>query len=272
MNKKVRIAVAGCCGRMGRSILKIGFDDPKVEVVAVFEREGHQDINKDIGIVLGIGEKKIIIADSFLSSVQSGKAEPDCLIDFTTASSTVQNIKQTIDSRIAMVIGTTGLQEQDIQTIISASLKVPIVFSPNMSIGVNILFKIVSEIAGKMQDYNVEIVEVHHNMKKDAPSGTALRIAENIARARKQRLDKDAVYGRKGMTGPRSSQEIGIHSVRAGDVIGEHTVIFAGPGERLELIHKAHSRDTFAAGAILAAKFVVTQKPGIYEMSNVLGI
>ncbi len=267
MDGKTKIAVAGCSGKMGRAVLKVAFNTPDIEVVGAFECVGHQDIGKDVGALVGVGEKKIKVTDRCLSSIQTA----DCLIDFTSPSSTAQNVQDAVSLRIAMVIGTTGLQEHQMQEIISASSKIPIVLSPNMSVGVNLLFKITGDVAKKLLKYDVEIIEVHHNMKKDAPSGTALRIAENIAKARQQKLEKDVIYGRKGAMGERPEMQIGIHSVRAGDVIGEHTVIFAGPGERLEFIHKAHSRDTFAAGAIYAAKFIITQKPGIYEMSDVLG-
>jgi len=170
-----------------------------------------------------------------------------------------------------MVIGTTGFGEEQISELKGLAAALPCVFSPNMSVGVNLLF----EIAGRMaevlgDDYDIEIVEAHHRHKKDAPSGTAGKLAEILAKARGQNLEKVAVYGRQGITGERAKETIGIHAVRGGDIIGDHTVIFAGPAERIELTHRAHSRDTFARGAVRAARFVATAPPGLYSMQDVL--
>jgi len=172
-----------------------------------------------------------------------------------------------------MVIGTTGLQSADHAIIDQASADIPILQAPNMSLGVNLMFKVAEQLARTLgDDYDIEVVEGHHRFKKDAPSGTAKSLAEILADVRKQQLEKVARHGRVGIVGERTSSEIGMHSIRGGDVVGDHTVIFANTGERLELTHKASSRDTFANGALRAALWVVKQKPGIYDMQDVLGL
>jgi 4-hydroxy-tetrahydrodipicolinate reductase len=172
-----------------------------------------------------------------------------------------------------LVIGTTGFSPAELAQIRKAATRIPCVLSPNMSVGVNVMFKIVTEAARLLgQDYDMEIIEAHHRFKKDAPSGTALHLAEILAQATQQRLEDVATYSRKGQVGERKKSEIGIQAIRAGDIVGEHTVVFGGMGERLEIAHRAHNRDNFARGAIIAAKWVVHQPPGLYEMAHVLGL
>jgi 4-hydroxy-tetrahydrodipicolinate reductase len=195
------------------------------------------------------------------------------VIDFTHADAVPHNLSVALKAKRAMVIGTTGLPATFIEKLRLAAKTIPIVQAPNMSVGVNLLFRLVSLAGGKLDEhYDVEIVEEHHRHKKDAPSGTALELARQIAQARKIGLDQNAIYGRKGMTGERKRGTIGIHAVRGGDTVGDHRVCFIADGERIELVHRASSREAFARGALLAAKFVANQKPGLYNMQDVLGL
>jgi len=197
----------------------------------------------------------------------------DVVIDFTHPISTAQNLKTARDARKGLVIGTTGLSDAFIRELKKAAKKITIVQSPNMSLGVNLLFSL-TELAARILDnsYDVEIVEAHHRHKKDAPSGTALELIRQIARGRKMSLESNVVFGRKGETGARKKGTIGVHAVRGGDVVGDHTVSFLTEGERVELIHRASSREAFAKGALLAAKFVAKKRSGFYNMQQVLGL
>jgi 4-hydroxy-tetrahydrodipicolinate reductase len=195
------------------------------------------------------------------------------VIDFTSHVGVPATIAVVAKAGKALVIGTTGLTRDEQAALDKAAVRVPIVYAPNMSVGVNLLFRLVGQVAKTLgSGYDVEIVEAHHNQKKDAPSGTARKLAENIAAALGRDLEHDGVYGREGIVGARGPNEIGVHAVRAGDIVGEHTVIYAGPGERIEITHRAHSRDTFARGALRAAKRVVGKPPKLYSMLDVLGL
>ncbi len=256
----VKIIISGVCGKMGSKILELATQDKEIEVVAGLEVNTHPMIGKRF-------QPLNIDVESNLEKIID---KTDVLIEFTNPQATIEHIKIIEKFKKASVIGTTGLSEEQISIIKNTSQKIPIVFSPNMSIGVNLLFKISEEVAKILHNYDVEIVEAHHNKKRDAPSGTALKLVEKIKIAKQTKLKE--IYGREGQTGPRKPNEIGIFAVRAGDIVGEHTVIFAGTGERIELIHRAHSRDTFASGALLAAKWIVNKKPGLYEMMDVLDL
>jgi len=251
----IKILICGAAGKMGRMIIDRVLSESELELVGAVESKGNRSVGKPIG--------KIKITDGLENVVKSC----DIVIDFTSPNATIGNLETARKNKKPIVIGTTGLDEKGIDKIKNASREIPVVFAPNMSVGVNLLFKLVDEVAGVLSNYDVEIIEAHHNQKKDAPSGTALKLAEIIA----DKLNLTKIYGRQGITGPRK-KEIGIHSVRAGDIVGEHTVVFAGPGERIELIHRAHSRDTLAAGAVLAAKWLIGKKPGLYSMRDVLGL
>jgi 4-hydroxy-tetrahydrodipicolinate reductase len=195
------------------------------------------------------------------------------LIEFTHPEPTIKHLKEAAAAGKAMVIGTTGLSPQQVEELKGLAARTRVVFAPNMSVGVNLMFKVVEQIAQVLSEgYDVEIVEAHHRMKKDAPSGTALKLAQIIALALGRDLDKVGVYGRQGITGERTKEEIGIMTVRAGDIVGEHNVTFCGIGERLEVIHRAHNRDNFARGAVRAAQWIVAQPPGLYDMQDVLGL
>jgi len=259
----IKVAVAGAKGRMGSLIANLILKDSDFELVGVTEKPNSDAIGKEF--CPGV---------KFSPSLKGISKKPQVLIDFTTLKATLYNLKEAEDLGVSMVIGTTGFSEGEVEEIRKASQKIPIVFSPNMSLGVNLLFKLVAEVAKalKGKDYDAEIFEIHHRFKKDAPSGTALRLAEIVAKEMGRNLSEVAVYGRKGQVGERKPEEIGILSSRMGDVVGEHTVYFATLGERLELTHRASSRETFARGALVAAKWVVGKEPGLYTMFDVLGI
>ncbi len=263
------IAVAGAAGRMGSRIVRLIKDSEEIRLSGGFERSDHPNIGRDLGDLLGLGKAGIELK----GSIDQAITDADVLIDFSTPDSTLGNIRKMAEMGKAMVIGTTGISGEKENELKHLAQKIPCVISPNMSLGVNILFKIardISKILGK--DYDMEVLESHHRLKKDSPSGTAIQLARVLAESTNTSIEKDAVYGRKGFTGIRKHGEIGIHSIRAGDIVGEHTVIFAGTGERIEITHRAHTRDNFARGAIMAAAWVVKQPRGIYDMQDVLGL
>ena len=255
-----KIIISGICGKMGTSILNLCLQDKEIEVVAGIETLGHPMVGKKI-------QPLDVIVESDLEKVIN---KTDVLIEFTNPDATFEHVKIAEKFKKACVIGTTGLSKEETSYIKQVTQRIPIVFSPNMSIGVNLLFKLVEEVSNILKDYDIEIIEAHHNKKKDAPSGTALKILEIIKSAKQTKLKE--IYGREGQIGARKPDEIGVLAVRAGDIVGEHTVIFAGTGERIELVHRAHSRDTFAKGALTAAKLIMNKKPGLYDMTDVLGL
>lgn len=264
-----KVIVVGALGRMGSRITALCREYPELRLVGAVERKGHQSVGKDIGPLVGIGVTGISLSDSLESVIQAG----DVVIDFTHKEAVLANVKTASGHKKAMVIGTTGLSSEDLAEITAVASSIPIVLAPNMSVGVNLLFKVLRDIAKVLgDDYDVEIVEAHHRLKKDAPSGTALKMAQVIAEALNRDLKEVAVYERKGMIGERSNKEIGIQTVRAGDIVGEHTVYFGGLGERIEITHRASSRDTFARGALRAAIWIANKKAGLYDMQDVLGL
>jgi 4-hydroxy-tetrahydrodipicolinate reductase len=241
-----RVIIIGAKGRMGQALVSCAKNFRELEVVAVINR------GDDLAAVI---------------------AKSDVVIDFSSHSVTPGIVELCVKNKKAIIIGTTGHSDSEQSQIANCKSKIPIVFASNFSTGVNTLFWLTrkaAEILGT--DFDLEIVEMHHRLKKDAPSGTAKSLAEILATVRKQQLEKVARHGRVGIVGERTAAEIGIHSVRGGDVVGDHTVIFANAGERIEITHKASNRDTFANGALRAALWVVKQKPGIYDMQDVLGL
>ncbi|MDR1195135.1 MAG: 4-hydroxy-tetrahydrodipicolinate reductase [Endomicrobium sp.] len=255
----MKITVCGAAGRMGQSILGIAKYDEAVQVCGAVEYESSQAI--------GTGTPAIIPA----SSLESVLPQTEALIDFTNPDSALKNLELARKYKIPVIIGTTGFIAEQKEKIAEASKEIPIVSSPNMSVGVNILFKLVEEVAKLVPDYDIEMVELHHNKKKDAPSGTAAQLAHIAASAIGKNINEVGVYGRKTVLAERKKDEIGVLSVRGGDIVGEHTVYFAGIGERIELTHRAQSRNTFGAGAIRAAKWIIGKAPGLYDMQDVLG-
>ncbi|HAA01804.1 MAG TPA: 4-hydroxy-tetrahydrodipicolinate reductase [Syntrophobacteraceae bacterium] len=265
----VRAAVAGIAGRMGSRIAQLVQETQGIELVAAFERSDHPMVGKDAGEVIGSAALGIPVAGSIHQVLDAC----DVVIDFTSAAVSVQHIDAASKASKAMVIGSTGFAADQLERVRACTQAVPCVLAPNMSVGVNVLFKLVADLARLLgDDYDVEIVEAHHRFKKDAPSGTAMKLAQVVADALGRNLQETGVYARHGLIGERDGRQIGIQTVRAGDIVGEHTVMFANLGERIEVTHRAHSRDNFARGAIRAALWVVNQPPGLYDMQHILGI
>lgn len=262
------ILVKGAGGRMGSRIISLILKNPRFHLAAALEAKGHPSLGRDAGESIGMEKSGVKILEDPPSSLKSGTV----CIDFTSPDSTLATCDWAEKRGMPMVIGTTGFSPGQIKQLSSAAKRVPLVFSPNMSIGVNMMFKLLKETAAKIgREYDMEVVELHHHLKKDAPSGTALKMAQILSAEIGEKLEDVAVYHREGMIGERRKKEIGIQSVRAGDIVGEHTVYFAGIGERLEITHKATSRDNFAQGALLAASWISGKKPGLYDMQAVLG-
>jgi len=265
----VKVIIAGAAGRMGRRIGYMVNQHEGLQVAAGFERPESDFIGKDMGELGGYGFTDIKVSDSLDAVIGKG----DVIIDFTFHEATMAIARKAAEHGRSMVIGTTGLTPQNLDELKSLTRNFACVQSPNMAIGVNVLFKIAKKVASILGDnYDIEIVEAHHRMKKDAPSGTALKLGEMVAAGVNRNLDEVGVYARHGIIGERTDKEIGIQTVRAGDIVGEHTVYFAGPGERLEITHRAHNRDNFARGAALAAAWVANKPNGFYTMFDVLGL
>ncbi len=265
----VKTIVAGAAGRMGQRIISMVHQNKETALAGAFERADHPCVNQDAGQVAGLGALGVQIAGSLEELADQGEV----LIDFTTPEATLANMRTAVSKGLDMVIGTTGITGENLEEIQRLAGKIRCVLAPNMSVGVNVMFKIAGEMARILgRDYDLEILEAHHRMKKDAPSGTAMRLAQILAEATNRDLGKVGVYERKGMIGERSDDEIGIQTWRAGDITGEHTVMFGGIGERLELTHRAHNRDNFARGAVRAALWVGNQPKGLYDMQDVLGL
>jgi 4-hydroxy-tetrahydrodipicolinate reductase len=261
--------VAGAAGRMGERIVRMIHQSRDFTLNAAFEHPDHPKVNQDVGQVVGLGDVGIRIAGSLKDVLDLGEV----LIDFTAPQATLENIRMASSHGLSMVIGTTGITGDMLKEVTELAKKIRCVMAPNMSVGVNVMFRIAGEMAGILgNEYDMEILEVHHRLKKDAPSGTAMRLAQILAESVNRDLEKVAVYERKGMVGERTDEEIGVQTWRAGDITGEHTVMFGGTGERLELIHRAHNRDNFARGALRAATWVVNQPTGLYDMQDVLGL
>ncbi|HAJ28289.1 MAG TPA: 4-hydroxy-tetrahydrodipicolinate reductase [Syntrophus sp. (in: bacteria)] len=265
----IKAIVMGAGGRMGGRISSLIAATEGVEVVSGVEIKGHPIVGKDMGEMIGFGKSGKTIVDDLKKVIDSG----DVIIDFTQHESSLQNFELAAKKGKPIVIGTTGFTTEELKMAQKLAKKTPCVLAPNMSVGVNVMFKVLENVATILgNDYDVEIVEAHHNLKKDAPSGTAMKMAQIVAAALDRNLDKEGIYTRKGMIGERSKTEIGIQTIRGGDIVGEHNVMFVTNGERLEFIHRAHNRDNFARGAIRAAKWVISQKNGLYDMQDVLGL
>lgn len=249
----IKVCIAGSSGKMGKAIAESVLSASGIEIGALLERADSPDIG---GVIHG---------HKVSADIKLAGSACDCLIDFTAPEATLEHLSVFDGSA---VIGTTGFTASQADEIRKYAEKFPVVFAPNMSKGVNLFFSLVRRAAEKLQEYDIEVVEAHHNKKKDSPSGTALKLVEEIKNVR----HLNDVYGRHGMTGARKKDEIGIHSVRAGDIVGEHSVMFAGPGECFEISHRAYSRSCFAEGAVAAALWLEGRKPGIYGMDEVLGL
>ena len=262
----IRLIVNGAAGRMGRRIVALASEDADVAVVAAVDRADHPDLGTDAGLLAGVGEMGVPLA-------AEAALPADVAMDFSAPESTLAMIDWCAANGVGILVGTTGMGDDGEQRIAAAAGRVPCLLASNTSLGVNVLLRAVRDVAAALGDaYDVEIVEAHHNQKKDAPSGTALSLGRSVAEGLGRDLDAVAVHGREGHVGARTRAEIGFHAVRGGDVVGEHTVIFGGIGERVEIRHVASSRDTFVRGAIRAAKFLAGKPAGRYEMADVLGL
>ncbi|MCG3725978.1 4-hydroxy-tetrahydrodipicolinate reductase [Vibrio cincinnatiensis] len=263
----VRIAIAGAAGRMGRNLVKASHYHPETTVGAGSERPESSLVGVDIGELCGEGRLDVALVDNLELAIH----DFDVIIDFTAPASTLANIELCKQYGKKLVIGTTGFSEQERAIINEAATVIPIVMAPNYSVGVNLVFKLLEKAAKVMGDYcDIEIIEAHHRYKVDAPSGTAIGMGEAIAGAMGNKLSDVAVYAREGITGERQRNEIGFATIRAGDIVGEHTAMFADIGERVEITHKATDRMTFANGAVKAAVWLAEKDAGLYSMTDVL--
>lgn len=265
----IKAVVTGAAGRMGSRIIHLLSGSSRIKLHGAVEQPDHPLIGKDAGGPSGSGTTGILISASLDQALEGG----DVLIDFTAPPSSLEHLRIAARRQKAAVIGTTGFTDKERAEIGKMAAQIPCVLSPNMSVGVNVLFKVLADITRVTgRDYDVEVTEIHHRHKKDAPSGTAMRMAQVIAEALREDLSASAVYSRHGMSGERRTGQIGIQSLRGGDVVGDHTVTFAGPGERLEITHRAQSRDNFARGALIAAEWIASKNSGLYDMQDVLGL
>ena len=264
----MKIAIAGATGRMGKMLIETILNSADAQLVGALEHSGSGQIGEDAGAFLGKKTGIIITAD-----IASALSHAEFLIDFTRPEGTMAHLAVAQKTGSKMIVGTTGLSAQQLEELKLASKKLAIVFAPNMSVGVNVTFKLL-EVAAKMlsQGYDIEVIEAHHRHKVDAPSGTALRMGEVIAGALGEKLDDVAVYAREGHTGERKQGSIGFATIRGGDIVGDHTVLFAGEGERIEISHKSSSRQSYAQGSLRAARFLKMQQTGLFDMQDVLGL
>ena len=264
----LKIGVVGASGRMGRMLIEAVLKDERTELGAAFDLPGSPALGKAAGELVGL-QCDVVVSDD----LDAGLAKVDCLIDFTRPQGTLGHIALCRKHKVAMVIGTTGFESDGKALIAEAAKDIPIVFAPNMAVGVNLVFKLLDTAARILsQGYDIEVVEAHHRMKIDAPSGTALRMGEVVADALGRSLEECAVYGREGVTGERDPSTIGFATVRGGDIVGDHTVMFCGIGERVEVTHKASSRMPYALGSVRAALFLAGRQSGLFDMQDVLGL
>ena len=265
----INVGVIGAGGRMGRMLIEAVQDNPQTTLNAAIERQGSSLVGADAGEVAAIGRLEVQIVDDLKAVIN----DIDVLIDFSLPDATEQNMQICAANKVAVVIGTTGFNEQQEQVLKEASKQIAIVYAGNYSTGVNLSLKLLAMAAKAFgNDADVEVIEAHHKHKIDAPSGTAYMMAEAVAEARGQNLKDVAIYGREGQTGEREAGSIGIHAIRGGEIIGDHTVMFIADGEVVEITHRARARMTFAAGAVRAATWVIKQEVGQYNMQDVLGL
>jgi 4-hydroxy-tetrahydrodipicolinate reductase len=263
----IKLVVIGAGGRMGRRILSLAAESGKFDIVAAVERPGHPDIGKNLGLVADSGPLEVTLTDTCQA------VAADVAVDFSLPEASGQTVDYCLENGISLVSGTTGLTDQQRQKLLEASGKIPVIYGTNMSVGMNALFSLVGKVASMLGDqYDIEIVEHHHRFKKDAPSGSALTLAENICKETGRDFPGSITHGRSGKEALRQKGTIGMHAVRAGDITGVHSVIFGTLGETITLNHTANSRDTFVHGALRAAEWLVGKQPAVYSMADVLGI
>ena len=263
----IRVIVDGVCGRMGKLLAQSVTREEDMKLVGAVEFAGHPNVGEDAGEMLGMGRLGVPVRASLSEVV----CDSDVVIEFTKPEATLENVRAVVESNRAMVIGTTGFTDNQLAELQALAAKIRCVMAPNMSVGVNVMLQAIQVVAKALgADYDVEVIEAHHNQKVDAPSGTAIRIAETLSSVLNRSLPEAAVYGRHGIVGKRTEKEIGIHAIRGGDIAGDHTVLFAGSGERIEIVHRAHTPEAFAKGAIRAARWVVAAPPGLHDIGEVL--
>jgi 4-hydroxy-tetrahydrodipicolinate reductase len=264
----VRVAVLGAAGKMGRAIVRALAEEPAARLVAAVDRAGAAELGQDAGTLAGLAPLSVSVNDRL-----PGANDADVWIDFSAAAAAVEHAAAAAGAGAALVLGTTGLGAAERERVAAAAARVPVVLSPNMSVGINLLLRLVADAARALgPGYDIEVLEAHHRHKRDAPSGTALRLAEALAEATGRDLARTARYARQGDVGPRTAAEIGLQTLRGGDVVGDHTVFFFGLGERIEITHRASSRETFARGAVRAALWLAGRPSGLYDMRDVLAI
>jgi len=265
----IKVAITGAAGRMGQRIVCLTHEADGLSVAGAVEHPAHKLLGEDAGVVAGCGRLDVAITGSLEQAMQVS----DVLIDFTFPEVTLENAAVCARLGKSMVIGSTGFTPEQRARLADFAKQIPVVSAPNMSVGVNVCFKVLKEIATSLgEGFDVEIVELHHNKKKDAPSGTAVRMGEVVAEALGRDYHEVANCHREGFTGERTKEEIGMQTVRGGDIVGEHTVYFIGQGERIEISHRAMTRDMFSRGSVRAAQWVKGKAPGIYDMQDVLGL
>ena len=263
----IRVIINGACGRMGRLIIQGVTQQADMEIVGAVEYPEHPQIGSDAGVVAGISEIGVAIT----GELNDVLADADVVIEFSKPEATLEHLRQVVAADKAMIIATTGFNADELSAVKDLASQIRCVMAPNMSLGVNVMIQALELIAKALgDDYDVEVIEAHHNHKADSPSGTALRLAETVAAALERDLDEVGVYGRHGIVGARPKKQIGIHAVRGGDIAGDHTVLFATEGEQLSVVHRAHSPEAFAKGAIRAARWVVDAPRGLHDVSEVL--
>jgi len=261
-----KLVVVGAAGRMGRRVIALAVESGRFDIVGAIENEGHPEIGKDAGLTAGIGPLNVPLGSSWPTAA-------NIAIDFSLPEAADKTIQQCAARGAALVMGTTGLTAAQQESLKAAARKIPIVYATNMSVGMNVLFSIVGKVAAMLgEDYDIEIVEEHHRFKKDAPSGSALTLAQNICKATGRPYPGSLIHGRSGKEALRQKGEIGMHAVRAGDITGVHSVLYSTLGETITLNHTAHSRDTLVRGALRAAEWVIGKPPALYSMADVLGI
>lgn len=265
----MRVAIAGAAGKMGGRLVHLVKDSGDLELMGGVERRGHPAIGQDLGGVVGLGTLGVPLVDDVNDLV----AKIDLLFEFTTPEASLEHLRVIAEHRKAMVLGTTGLSKAQLDEVRTLAQRLSLFMAPNMSLGINVMYKLIADAARLLgEEFDVEIVEAHHRYKVDAPSGTAARMAEILCQALGRDLEKVGVHGRKGIVGQRKDDEIGIMSLRMGDMTGDHSVSFGGIGERLEIIHRGQSRDSLGRGALRAARWIVQQRPGLYDMQDLLGL
>lgn len=264
---QIKVVVCGALGRMGQMVMRAVLGRPDLLLAGAVERKEHPSLGQNIGPLVGPADLNLVLTDSLAEAAKGA----DVCIDFSSIEATLEHLGQAEELGLALVIGTTGLDAAQQQRLRAAGRKIPVLWAPNMSTGVNVMYKVAAALAKMLgPDFDLEIVESHHNQKKDAPSGTAVKLFEVLAEARGLDPEKAMVAGRRGQVGARTKEEIGVLALRGGDIVGEHTVYFCGPGERLELTHRAASRNTFAEGAVRAAAWLAGKPAGFYGIDDTI--